>query len=442
MDPFKYINSFPLFGTEAGYKPGLTRVKKLLSYLGDPQQDLEIIHLAGTNGKGSTAAILERIYREADYKTGLFTSPHFFHFNERIKVNAKACSTYLLAEIIKEIKKAVKKMKAENYAEPSFFEIVTAAALKYFKVQEADIVILETGLGGRLDATNIISKPLLSIITNISLEHSQLLGDTIAEITVEKAGIIKENSTVITAAEQKEALKVIKAKAEEKKAKFINLKQEYQFIKSSSNLTKNIINLKKKNGQELSYELSLLGEYQVQNTALALRAVEELNNDFPVKKNEIKKALKDIYWPARMQKISQKPIIILDAAHNPAAFKKLLKNIAASRSEFKNLHFIFSVLKDKNLKSILAEFSTLNLEPKFYLAENLSFRTIKINELEKEVKTNNFQYQKFKNLKEASAEALKRAEAEDLIIAAGSFNTVFEAEIEFMSKRIRGGANE
>lgn len=441
MDSFKYINSFPLFGSKSGYKPGLDRIKRLLYHLGNPQAKLNIIHLAGTNGKGSTAAILEKIYREAGYKTALYSSPHFFHFNERIKVGGRACSSYELEEIINEIKNAVAKMKKENYSKPSFFEIVTAAAFKYFERHQAEIVILETGLGGRLDATNVITNPLLSIITNISLEHSSLLGDTIAKIAAEKAGIIKHNSKVITAVEQSAALKVIKEKADSQNAKFIDIKEEYSLIESRSSLSENYITLIRA-AKRRKYRLSLLGEHQADNTALALRAVEELNSNYPVKNNEIKTALKNIYWPGRMQKISQKPLIILDAAHNPAAFKKLVANIYQSRSEFNNLHFVFSILGDKNLDAVLEEFKNLKISLKFYLAENKSFRTIKIDKLEKKVKAKDFQYQSYNNLTEASQSALKNAEGNDLIIAAGSFNTVFEAGIEFMAKESGGGENE
>ncbi|MFW6229504.1 MAG: bifunctional folylpolyglutamate synthase/dihydrofolate synthase [Halanaerobium sp.] len=442
MDPFKYINSLSLFGTEAGYKPGLTRIKKLLAEIGNPDQDLNIIHLAGTNGKGSTAAILERIYREAGYKTAFYSSPHFFHFNERIKINGRACSTYQLVEIVEEIKRAAEKLKAANFAEASFFEIVTAAAFKYFKLHQPEIVILETGLGGRLDATNVIKKPLLSIITNISLEHREYLGDTIAEIAVEKAGIIKQNSKVITAVDQPEALEVIEKQARIKNSKFINLKKEFQLIKSSGNLKENIISLKRPDRKKEKYKLSLLGEHQAVNTALALRAVEELSEKFIVSKSQIRSALKDIYWPGRMEKIAEKPLILLDGAHNPAAFKELVKNINNSASEFNNLHLVFSILKDKDLDSILEEFKSLNLNSKFYLAENSSFRTVRLNYLAEKVKNREFKYQIFNNLIEASSDALKNSEVDDLIIAAGSFNTVFEAGIEFMSKNIRGGENE
>lgn len=442
MDPFKYINSLSLFGTDAGYKPGLARIKRLLNYLGNPQKKLNIIHIAGTNGKGSTAAILERIYREAGYKTALYSSPHFYHFNERIKINGRACSTYDLEEICQEIKIAAARLKADSFSEPSFFEIVTAIAFKYFKQHEPEIVILETGLGGRLDATNIIQNPLLSIITNISLEHREFLGDTIAEIAGEKAGIIKGNSKVITAVEQSEALQVIRKKALEKNSKFINLKDEYQTIESSGDLHQNFIHLNNKGKGIEKYSLSLLGNHQAVNTALALRTVAELAEEFPVAKKEIKSALVDVYWPGRMEKIIEKPLTILDGAHNPAAFKELVKNIDHSRSDFKNLHLIFSVLKDKDINGILEEFKNYNLKPKFYLAENNSFRTASINDLLKIFKSKAFEYQSFKSVAEASSSALKNAELNDLIIAAGSFNTVFEAGIELMSKTIRGGENE
>ena len=436
MDLFEYINSLSLFGSKSGYNPGLDRIKRLLHYLGNPHQDLNVIHLAGTNGKGSTAAILERIYREAGFKTALYSSPHYFHFNERIKINGRACSTYELTEIMDEVRNAAAKLKSENNLEPSFFEIVTAAAFKYFKQHEPVIVILETGLGGRLDATNVIKKPLLSIITNISLEHRKILGDNAAQIAAEKAGIIKENSKVITAVKQTEALKVIKNKTLAKNSKFIDLKNEYELIKSCGTLKENIISLKRSGGEVENYKLSLLGEHQAVNAALALRAIEELNNDFSVNKKDIKTALKNIYWPGRMEKISEKPLVILDAAHNQAAFKELAKNINNSSSEFKNLHLIFSILRDKDLESILGEILKLKQQPKFYLAENASFRSIKIKDLERKIKSRNFQYEVFNNLAAASSRALKNADKDDLIVAAGSFNTTFEAGIEIMTKKL------
>lgn len=439
MDIYNYINSFSLFGSESAYKPGLERINKLLDYLSNPQKKLKIIHIAGTNGKGSTAAILESVYREAGYKTGLYTSPHFFHFNERIKVNGQACSTSELTDIFQNIKNAAKKMK-QNNLEPSFFEVVTAAALKYFQRSEAEIVILETGLGGRLDATNVVENPLLSIITNITLEHSDILGDSIEKIATEKAGIIKENSKIITAAEQKEALNKIKEIALKNNTEFINIREKYSEIKGESSFKENLIYLKKNNSEE-NYKLSLLGQHQAVNAAVALEAISQLQNIFPVKKNIIKKALKKVYWPARMQKISEQPLIILDAAHNPAAFKELAKNIQNSNSEFNKVHFVFSILKDKNMSAVLDELANFKSQLKFYAAKNRSFRSVSNLDLEKEFKKKNFNYQNFNNLNKAAAAALENAETDDLIIAAGSFNTVFEAGIEFF-KNIKGGYYE
>ncbi|MGM0547812.1 MAG: bifunctional folylpolyglutamate synthase/dihydrofolate synthase [Bacillota bacterium] len=441
MEVFEYINSFPLFGSGSGYKPGLQRIKKLLNYLGNPQQDLNIIHLAGTNGKGSTAAILERIYREAGYKTGLYSSPHIFHFNERIKINGRACSTYQLTEIVKDIKKAVEEMEKDGF-EISFFELVTALAFQYFKEQNPDLVILETGLGGRLDATNIVEDVLLSIITNISLEHSHLLGDTLTEIAAEKAGIIKKQTPIITAAKQKSVIKVLKTKAQSQNSKFIDLDKEFSLIESSGSLTQNLIKLRSKKAEPKEYQLSLLGQHQARNTALALRSISELEAKFPVAENEIKKALKDIVWPGRMQMISQKPIIILDAAHNPAAFKELVNNIDNSKNEFENLFLVFSILADKDLTAILKEFKAKKLKPEFYLAANKSFRSISTKNLAQTIEAHNFNFKTFSNLAKASKTVLKKAGVNDLIIAAGSFNTVFEAGIELRSKKIRGEKNE
>lgn len=441
MNPFKYINSLSLFGSEGGYKPGLSRINKLLQYLGNPHQNLNVVHIAGTNGKGSTAAILEKIYRKAGYKTALYTSPHFFHFNERIKVNGRACSTYELSEICLEVKEAAEKLQEENFGKASFFEVVTALAFLYFKVHSPEIVILETGLGGRLDATNVIKSPLLSIITNIDLEHTKYLGDTLAEIAGEKAGIIKENSKVITDVQQPEALDVIRAKAEKENAKFMTLEQEYQLIKSIGGLDGNYLELIRKDEKE-KYELSLLGKHQARNTALALRSVEELNDNYSVGKNNISEALKEVYWPGRMQKLLDQPLVIVDVAHNPAAFKELLKNIYPDRNKFSKIHFVFSVLADKDLNGILELFTELKSQLVFYLAENHSFRSIKIDQLEKGAASKNFNYKSFNNLSEASSNALENAAADDLIIAAGSFNTVFEAGIEIISKKIRGGKDE
>lgn len=442
MDPFTYINSLSLFGKKGGYMPGLARIKKLLLYLGSPEKDLNVIHIAGTNGKGSTAAFIESIYRKAGYKTALYTSPHFFHFNERIKINGRAVSTYELEEMIVEVKAAAEKLKAKKkYGEASFFEVVTALALLYFKRHQAEVVILETGLGGRLDATNVIKRPLLSIITNIDLEHTSILGNTVEEISAEKAGIIKDKSKVLTAVEDSEALKVIEDKAAKVSSELIKLDAEYDKISSSGNLHNNQLELFN-NGISKKYDLSLLGIYQARNAALAVKTADLLKDILPVSEDNIKSGLLSVFWPGRMQKITENPLIIIDAAHNPSAFKKLADSIRASESEFDNIHFIFSVLNDKNIEKMLINFLSFKNNLKFYLAENSSFRTIKLDMLENKVKGMGFNYNSFDNLSEAAENSYSNSKDNDLIIAAGSFYTVFESGINFMTKIFRGGKNE
>ncbi len=442
LDPFNYINSLSFFGKKGGYMPGLARIKKLLSYLGNPEENLNVIHLAGTNGKGSTAAFIESIYRKAGYKTALYTSPHFYHFNERIKVNGRAASTYELKEIIVEIKSAVDKLKAENkHEEASFFEVVTAAALLYFKRHQAEIVILETGLGGRLDATNIIKKPLLSIITNIDLEHTKILGNTVEEISAEKAGIIKDKSKILTAVKDRKALQVIEDKTAEVSSELIKIDVEYDKISSSGSLDNNQLILFK-NGISKKYELSLLGIYQARNAALAVKTADILNEKFPVSEKNIKDGLASVFWPGRMQKIKENPLIIIDAAHNPSAFKELADSIRASEKEFDKIHFIFSVLNDKNIEEMLINFLSFKKKLEFYLAENSSFRTIKLDMLENKVKGMGFDYNSFDNLSEAAESSYANSKKKDLIIAAGSFYTIFESGINFMTKIFRGGRNE
>ena len=446
MNPFKYINSLSLFGKEGGYMPGLARIKKLLNYLGNPEEDLNIIHLAGTNGKGSTAAFIENIYRKAGYKTGLFTSPHFFHFNERIKINGRAASTYEFEEMIEEVRSAAEKLNQERkYGEASFFEIITALAFLYFKRHQAELVILETGLGGRLDATNVVQNPLLSIITNISLEHTNLLGNTTVEIAEEKAGIIKENSKVLTAVIDKDALKVIKQKAKSQSASLYILEEEFAEIANCSNLDKNHLYLRKKYSyikkESQSYEISLLGRHQAVNAALALKTVELLQQNFKVGQNDIKAGLASTYWPGRMQKLGEKPLIIIDAAHNPAAFEELAASINTAENDFSKINFVFSALNDKNIEKMLESLKIFEADLKLYLAENSSFRTAALDRLIQAAEKLNFKYESYDDLSKAAEQALGHSSEQDLIIAAGSIYTVFESGITFITKRLRGGKN-
>ena len=323
-EAIQFLYGLQLFGANFG----LARVQKLAALAGNPEKKLRFIHVAGTNGKGSTCAILESIYRAAGLRVGLVTSPHLVSFRERIQINRQLISENEIVRLVAEIQPLLKQFPADNH--PTMFEVVTVMAVKYFAEQNCDLVVLETGLGGRLDATNIVT-PLVSVITNIALDHTEWLGDTLEKIAVEKAGIIKPGVPVVTAEGRSEALGVIQKIASEKNAPVVKVNSEFRIQNS---------------------ELSLLGEHQKQNAALAAATVRVLQKEIFVSDQQIKIGFQNVSWPGRLQLIErggQK--ILLDGAHNVAGAETLRatleKDFAGSRPVF-----IFGALADKNWPDI------------------------------------------------------------------------------------------
>lgn len=312
---------------------GLERTLAVLKILGNPQDKIKIVHIAGTNGKGSTAAILANILKCAGYKTGLYTSPHLIEYTERIKINGEEILKKDFAEYINEICLIADKHDIHL----TEFEILTICAYKYFYDKKVDIAVIETGLGGRFDATNVCKKPLLSVITSISFDHTDRLGKTIEQIAFEKAGIIKEKSTVITEISNK-GFKVIKQTAEEKKAKLI--------------VVANYVEMNFKDGvnyaviQDRKYEFPLLGLYQKSNLSLVMKALEY----FKVSPKALKEGLKTIHWSARLEYIKQKNLII-DGAHNPDGANELKKSLDYYFRGQKRT-FIYSTLNTKDYEKI------------------------------------------------------------------------------------------
>ena len=305
-----------LYGLERfGIKLGLEVITTLLNTLGNPHQQYKSIHIAGTNGKGSTAAFLAQILIEAGYKVGLYTSPHLIQFNERIKINGKDISELDLINLI-----AVIKEKAEkNNLQLTFFEFTTALAFFYFAQQKIDVAVVETGMGGRLDVTNVI-QPEVTIITNISLDHQQYLGETKEEIAAEKSGIIKDKAIVVTVEEDKEVLKIIEKKCMEKNAGlFLSDKAWPQ----EASLERQIFTVK---GQE--YTIHLLGEHQLQNAALAIKAASLLaERGLLISSYNIQEGFKKAYWPGRLEIICNEPLVLVDCAHNLAGMQELARVI-------------------------------------------------------------------------------------------------------------------
>jgi len=300
-EAIQFLYGLRLFGA----KFGLENTLKLAAMAGNPQNRLQFIHVAGTNGKGSTCAMLESIYRATGLRVGLFTSPHLVSFRERVQVNRQLIPEIEVVRLVEELQPLLKQFPADHH--PTFFEVVTVLALKYFTEQKCDLVIWETGLGGRLDATNIVT-PLAGVITNIALDHQQWLGDTVEKIAAEKAGIIKPGVPVITAADEPEVLAVIEKTAREKNAPLIKVAPSSRLPAAAGTAA-----------------LPLPGDHQRLNAALALAVVEALQSKIPASDPAIRAGLETVQWPGRMQLI-QKPggqKILLDGAHNVAGAKAL-----------------------------------------------------------------------------------------------------------------------
>lgn len=345
----EYILSIPLFGKKTGHD----NVKELLKRLGNPHQYLNFIHVAGTNGKGSVCAMLSYIYIEANNKVGLFTSPHLEKINERIKINNNNIKDNDFLRIFLVVKSEIDNMVSDGFNHPAFFETLFVMAVLFFKEQNVNIAVIETGLGGKLDATNIIEKPLLSIITQIGLDHTGILGDTVEKIAIEKAGIIKDNCPVVVSAQENTVLEVIREKAKDKNS-FLQevMPIEYKILKRTD---KGIdFSLKNKYYYYNRLSLNICATYQIINLATALNAIDVLKEIYPVKLIEIEEALKKFYWPGRMEVIDN--WLVLDGAHNENGIKEFVENINFCFNG-KEITLLFTAMRDKSYESMIMELS-------------------------------------------------------------------------------------
>lgn len=346
LDGINYLNSLGLHKV----KPGLERINKLLSAFDNPQEKVAGIIIGGTNGKGSVAAAVASILSAQGYKVGLYTSPHLINITERIKIKEVQISKSDLSSILIELKQASEKQRIE----PSYFEIITAAAFIYFAGEKVDFNILEVGLGGRWDATNVIT-PLLSVITNITLEHTEYLGDTIAEIAAEKACIIKPKVPIITSATG-EAFRVIEQESNENNSSLLSLNRDF-FINSD---TPDSFDYKGFKFDLKNIKSNLKGSYQKSNLALAIAAIEILNKNrhISIEEGSIRDGLSQISWEGRFEILRDHPPLILDSAHNPGAAKSLVESIANSYPDTK-FAFLIGMLNDKGHSNFLREISPI-----------------------------------------------------------------------------------
>ncbi len=429
MDPYEYINKLNKFGEEGGFNPGLERINLILEQFAHPENKLKVIHVAGSNGKGSTIAFLRSVYTQAGYNVGAYISPPLYKFNERITINNIPINTEELAKIVHDIDLAIKQLKKESkILQPSFFEFVTAIAYLYFYRKEVDIAIMEVGLGGRLDATNIVKSPLISVITSISLEHSAILGDTIAKIAREKAGIIKESRPVITGIKQHELLKVLENIADRKNASIMNVDKKYKYKVISSSLKGQKV-LIKGNNTVRNITIPLLGRHQIKNALLALGVIDKLKDLFPVRENDLKTGIASTIWPGRLEIVNKNPVVIIDGAHNSDGIKMLAKFMDENFLPGQRIFVILGILNDKNVREMLTCLNIKKFNIEFIITMNKNKRALQPAKIKKVAEEIHIKSKIFKCLQDAINNIIKNARQDDVILITGSLYTVREAKI-------------
>ncbi len=369
----------PMFTRDgaSAFKKDLDNTIKLCAALDNPQRKFKTLHIAGTNGKGSTSHMLAAILAEAGYKTGLYTSPHLLDFRERIRVNGQLCEKEFVVDFVSTHRELIEEVS------PSFFEITVAMAFDYFEKNKVDIAVIEVGLGGRLDSTNII-QPLLSVITNIGFDHMNLLGNTLAEIAAEKAGIIKRNTPVVISeyAEETAAVFLDKAALERAPIQFASDKYATQMMGVDQDYL--TVQATDTAGHSVDYQLDLKGSYQVKNLAGVLLAVDELRKQgFAISDHHVHEALKKVQTTTgiqgRWQQLSKEPFVICDTGHNEDGIHEVLKNLASTK--YDKLHFVIGAMRDKDLTHMLPH---LPKDATYYFSAPDMPRALPASELRKE----------------------------------------------------------
>lgn len=343
-----------------GIKPGLERMEWMLQQLDNPERRITCVHLAGTNGKGSTLTYIRSILEQAEYKVGTFTSPYIESFNERISINGTPIPDEDIAELVSVVKPVAEALDETELGAATEFEILTVMAFYYFgKINPCDIVLLETGLGGRLDSTNVIH-PVLSVITTIGYDHMHVLGETLEEIASEKAGIIKSGVPVITGVSQQEALAVIGETAKKKQAKVYTLGKEFSAEYAQSATDGETFTFEGPFGCMEHLRITMKGMHQVQNAALAVMTVYYLKTyqSFLVEEESIRQGLKKAFWLGRFEQLSNSPLIVVDGAHNPEGIASLVQTVQSHFSD-KRVTILFSALGDKKIDEMVAGLETI-----------------------------------------------------------------------------------
>ncbi|MEM2517668.1 MAG: folylpolyglutamate synthase/dihydrofolate synthase family protein [Candidatus Bathyarchaeia archaeon] len=424
-----WIYNLHRFGTNRG----LCRVRRLLKMLGDPHRRFRIILVGGTNGKGSTVRMIASILQEAGYKVGVFTKPHLTSFTERIVINEMEISESEVVRLISEMKPYVEKVAACSQ-HPTFFEVTTALALNYFAQQGVDFAVLEVGIGGRLDATNV-TIPLVSVITNVYLEHTQILGNTVLKIAKEKAGIIKTNVVVVTATDNDKVFSLLRRVCQRRRARILRVGEDIMFKRVSWNLEGQTFEVQTPVRLYENLHIPLLGAHQIVNAATAIGAVEALKYyDIHIEEQVIRKGLSRVWWPGRLEVVQRSPLVVLDCAKEPAATRRL-KEALIDHFQWRRLILVTSISRDKDIPSIIEEIAPL-ADLVIVSQHKVQNRAADPEQIAVEVQKHSKPVMIIRDVREAVKEAMSLAGKEDLICVMGSVFAVGEAR-EMWYPRVR-----
>ena len=423
--------------TKYGIKLGLKNINYLLYLLGEPHKKLKIIHVAGTNGKGSTCSLISSILQSDGYKVGLYTSPHLVDFTERIKINKKPINRKKVCELLERIKPYIEKVaNTHSYGHPTFFEVVTSLAFLYFYEEKVDFLVLEVGLGGRLDATNVC-EPLVSVITHVDYDHMDKLGNSLEEIAREKGGIIKTGGIIISSKQYNEAYKEIKKIADEKNSIIYSADKEINYEIVKSDIKGVIFDLKGIYNEYKTLHTPLLGRHQADNAATAITAIEALKiKGVNITEKAIRDGLEKVKWTGRLEIIQNNPTLVLDGAHNPSGVK-VVRDALKEIFTYQRLILVLAIFADKDYKKmikILAPnadliIATKTKNPRAVSPQTIAEEAAQYMNQDKIIVT--------EDIPQAIKCALSNSNKNDLICITGSLYTVGEAKKYFESKEYK-----
>lgn len=413
IDAMDFLEETKKYGSQLG----LTSIQNLMAELGNIQDEIPLVHIGGTNGKGSVGAMLSQVLTEAGYRVGRFCTPDVFVYEDEFQMNGINIEKGRLAQLFTRVKAACEKLVAQGMAHPTRFEVETAAAFLWFYEENCDMALLEVGMGGATDATNLIRKPLVSVLTSISMDHIRFLGNSLAEIATVKSGIIKPQVPVVTMQQKPEAMEVIKKKAEEMQAELI-----------VADITQ-VQNITQKDGRYafewkapgcIPVTLSLCGAFQVENAVCVINALRILQKKYPkITETVIQQGLSHTIWHGRMEQIGTEPDFYLDGAHNEDAVRKLRKTLDEGFSN-RRIVYIMGVLADKDYEKMI----TMMYQPgdRVYTVTPQNPRALDGKELEKQLFGQNIDAQYCENIQDAVLYALRDAQKGDMILAFGSLS--------------------